>query len=119
MGYVYTNVEITNITGDGGCFARPFLVDTGAYDTVVPADELEKIGVTRESKETYKLADGSCASFDLGYAMITINGRKVPGMVVFGKKGSEPLLGVVTLEAARFIVDPVSQKLVEGIVARL
>jgi clan AA aspartic protease len=119
MGYVYADVEITNVKEDGGCFSRSILVDTGAYDTAIPANELEKIGVEREYKETYKLANGSPVSYDVGFALISINGRKVAGNVVFGEVGSEPLIGVLTLEAARFAVDPVNQKLINGKTPRL
>ena len=87
----------------------PFLVDTGATDTIIPADELEKIGVSRECKRSYELADGSVAAYDVGYAFIKVNGEKVAANVVFGENGTEPLLGVTVLESAGFIVDPVRQ----------
>jgi len=117
MGLVYVTTEITNISGDGGCYSMPFLVDTGATDTVIPANELEKIGVAREDKQLYELANGSVISYDVGFALIRINGKKVAANVVFGENDSEPLLGVTVLESAGFIVDPTRQilKKVEAI----
>ena len=50
MGLVYAITEVTNIKGDHGTFSMPFLVDTGATDTVIPSNELDKIGVGREGK---------------------------------------------------------------------
>lgn len=113
MGFVHVDAEITNVTEDGGCFSRSFLVDTGAMNTVVPANELEKIGVARKGKETYILADGSDALFDVGYAIMSVNGRKTVGKVIFGKDDVEPLLGVTVLESAGFMVDPTNNELVD------
>jgi clan AA aspartic protease len=87
----------------------PFLVDTGATDTIIPAGELEKIGIAREGKQAYELADGSIVSYDVGFALVKINGKKVAANVVFGEEGCEPLLGVTVLESAGLIVDPVRQ----------
>lgn len=109
MGLVYAITEVTNIRGDAGSFSMPFLVDTGATDTVIPSCELEKIGVSRAGKRTYELADGTVVSYDIGYALVQVNGEKVAANVVFGANGSEPLLGVTVLESAGLIVDPVSQ----------
>jgi len=109
MGLVYAVTEITNLKSDAGSFAMPFLVDTGATDTIVPANELEKIGVAREGSRAYELADGTVVSYDIGYAFVRVNGEKVAANVVFGVEGCEPLLGVTVLESAGFIVDPVRQ----------
>ena len=109
MGLVYAVTEVTNIKGDSSSFTMPFLVDTGATDTVIPANELEKIGVTREGKRTYELADGTVVSFDTGYAFVCVNGERVVANVVFGSDGIEPLLGVTVLESAGLVVDPIHQ----------
>lgn len=117
MGLVYAVTEITNIKDDTGSFAMPFLVDTGATDTVVPAAELEKLGIAREDRQAYELADGTVVSYDVGYAFVRINGKKVAANLIFGAEGCEPLLGVTVLESAGFIVDPMRQilKKVEAI----
>ena len=92
MGLVYAVTEVTNITGGEGIYSMPFLVDTGATDTVIPANELDKIGVKREYKRNYELADGSIVSYDVGYAFIEINGEKVAANVVFGEeKNNNPV----------------------------
>ena len=113
MGLVYAVTEVSSIKGDAGSYTMPFLVDTGATDTIIPSNELEKIGVTRENKRSYELADGTVVSFDTGFAFVCVNGEKVAANVVFGKDGCEPLLGVTVLESAGFVVDPVSQMLIK------
>ena len=111
MGLVYAVTEVTNITGGEENYTMPFLVDTGATDTIIPANELDKLGIKREGKRNYELADGSIVSYDVGYAFASVNGEKVVANVVFGDENSEPLLGVTVLESAGFIVDPVHQVL--------
>ena len=117
MGLIYAITEVTNIKDDSVSFRMPFLVDTGATDTVISANELEKIGISREGKRAYELADGTVVSYDIGYAFLRVNGEKVAANVVFGAEGCEPLLGVTVLESAGLIVDPVHQilKKVEAI----
>jgi len=109
MGLVYANVKVTNIRENGGSFSAQFLVDTGATDTIIPADELEKIGVERVQKNSYELADGSLVEYDTGYGLIQVMGKKVAANVVFAETGCEPLLGVTVLESAGFVVDPVNK----------
>ena len=109
MGLVHASTEVKNIYGGEEAYFMPFLVDTGATDTVIPCNELEKIGVKREFKRTYELADGSLMEFDVGYAKLCINGEQTMGPVIFGMDGTEPLLGVTALESIGFIIDPVKQ----------
>ena len=84
-----------------------FLVDTGATDTIIPSNELERLGIKREGKRNYGLADGTVISCDVGYALLQVNGEKVVANVVFGEDKSEPLLGVTVLESAGLVVDSV------------
>ena len=109
MGLVYAVTEVTNIMGGEETYSMPFLVDTGATDTIIPSDELERLGIKRENKRNYELADGTVVNYDVGYALLCVNGEKVVANVVFGKEKSEPLLGVTVLESAGFIVDPIRQ----------
>ena len=113
MGFVYADTKITKITGGKKSYSMPFLVDTGSTNSVIPEDKLDDIGIKREFKECYELADGTEVSYDVGHAFICVNGQRVVGNVVFGPKDAEPLLGVTVLESAGFIVDPVSRTLVK------
>ena len=106
MGLVYTDVVVANIKDDTYSFSGSFLVDTGATDTIIPSDKLEKIGVERRRKRNYELADGTIVSYDVGFAMIRFEGEEVSANVVFGEVGIEPLLGVTVLQSAGFVVDP-------------
>ena len=109
MGLVYAVTEVRNITGSEEKYSMPFLVNTGATDTIIPSNELERLGTKRESKRNYELADGTVVSYDVGYALLSVNGERVVANVVFGEENSEPLLGVTVLESAGLIVDPIRQ----------
>ena len=113
MGLVYTVTEVTNIMGGGERYTLPFLVDTGATDTVIPSNELDRLGIKREYKQDYELADGMVVSYDVGYAFLRVNGVKIASNVVFGDEKSDPLLGVTVLESAGLIVDPVRRILIK------
>ncbi len=104
----------TKITalGDGEkSFEAVFLVDTGATDSLVPAPELEKIGLRREGKMAYELADGQVREYAYGLARIQFLGEITAGRVIFGDPDCEPLLGVTALESVGIMVDPASKTL--------
>ena len=88
-----------------------FLVDTGAFDSLVPRPHLEAIGLQPTAQRVYALADGSEISMDITVAEITLMGETVGATVIFGAAEAEPLLGVTVLESAGFELDPRTQRL--------
>src|SRR5213080_3656248 len=48
----------------------------------------------------------------MAWIYIRMQGRVQPTIVVFAEPGSEPILGVVTLEEFRLAVDPVNRRLI-------
>ena len=96
------------------------LVDTGATYTWVPRDLLARLGVTPEEERPFVLADGREVTYGVAWVRIRIDGRTQPSLCVFGELGTQPLLGVFTLEAFGLGVDPVNGHLipVRGYLAR-
>lgn len=92
-------------------YTATFLVDTGAIDSMIPASELKKLGVEPERTEFYEMASGTLEEFDLGYAYLEFLGKRIPGQIMFGPDDAEPILGVLALETAGFVVDPVAERL--------
>ena len=88
-----------------------FLVDRGTMDTMAPASELRKIGIRPVGKDLYELANGDVVEFEHGNAEIEFMGELIPTRILFGPDHSEPILGVIALEAAGFLVDPKNQTL--------
>jgi clan AA aspartic protease len=111
MGLPKVTTKLTSLGAAERSFEAVFLVDTGATDSVAPGDELEKIGIAKEGKTTYELADGTVKEYPYGLVRIEFMGEVTAGRVVFGEPGSEPLLGVTALESVGIMVDPVNKTL--------
>lgn len=111
MGATYVEVTIRNPAAPERTWTGPFLVDTGAFDSLVPRAHLEAIGLTPRGCREYTLADGRTLSLDITVAEIEFEGERVGGTVVYGEEGAEPLLGVTALESGGFEVDPREERL--------
>jgi len=90
---------------------RP-LVDTGASYTWIPRDILDRLGVQPEEHWPFVLADGREVQYPVAWTQVKLQGHTRPTIVVFGKPGSEPLLGAFTLEGFRLAADPVNHRLI-------
>jgi predicted aspartyl protease len=89
------------------------LVDTGSTFTWIPRDLLERLGVIPEEELLFELADGREQRYPVAWVQIRLEGRREqPTIVVFAPAGSEPILGVVTLEEYLLAVDPVHHRLI-------
>ena len=111
MGAIHVDVTIRNPGERARCWTAPFLVDTGATDSVVPRERLTEIGVEPVEQMVYELADGRRVAMDVGVAQIEFMGKRIGGTIVFGDTEAEPLLGVTALESMGVVVDPGNQRL--------
>ena len=111
MGATYVDVTIRNPADPGRTWTGAFLVDTGAFDSLVPRTHLEAIGLMPKGCREYALADGRKIELDITTADIEFHGEVVGGTIVYGEGDSEPLLGVTALESGGFEVDPRTQEL--------
>ena len=111
MGLTRVTTRLGNTTSPDRYYEALFLVDTGATDCMVPAGELERIGVRREGRTSHELADGSVREYAFGLMRIEFMGETTAGRVIFGEPGSEPLLGVTALESVGITVDPANRTL--------
>ncbi len=88
------------------------LVDTGATYTWVPASLLRRVGVQPQEERPFVLADGREVRYGMAWTWVRLDGKTLPTLVVFGDEGTEPLLGVVTLEEFGLGVDAVNERLI-------
>ncbi|GEM_PF-201325 len=88
------------------------LVDTGATYTVLPGSFLRDLGVRPQEKYPFELADKRIVELDVGETYVRLDGRTHVTLVVFADEGTEPILGVVTLETFRLAADPVNRRLI-------
>ena len=111
MGLTKVTTKLTSFAAPERSYEAIVLVDTGATDTLAPAAELEKIGLPKEGRMVYELADGTVKAYPYGLVRIEFMGEVTAGRVIFGEPASEPLLGVTALESVGIIVDPVHKTL--------
>jgi len=110
MGLTHVAVRLFN-SASSDTYEADFLVDTGAMDTMAPASHLKKIGIQPLGKDLYELANGELVEYEYGNAEMKFMNEVVPTRIIFGPEDAEPILGVVALETAGFIVDPKNQML--------
>lgn len=111
MGTFRVSVDLAHL-GGGPSERLQALVDTGATYTWVPADILARLGIEPTQQRRFVLADGREVLYGVAWASVRIGGQQEPTMVVFGDPGSEPLLGVFTLEGFGLAADPVNRRLI-------
>ncbi len=111
MGLTHVAVTLLLQSDSAESYDAEFLVDTGAFDTMAPASALKKLGIAPVGKDFYELANGEVAEFEHGVARMTFMGETIGTRILFGPDNSAPILGVVALEQAGFIVDPKNQTL--------
>ena len=87
------------------------MVDTGAFNSMLPASLLKGLGLEPMEREVYTLADGSEVEYAVGMARIALDGREWHCPVVFGPE-NQYLLGTTTLNCFHLMVDPAGQQLV-------
>jgi clan AA aspartic protease len=111
MGLTRVTTKLTSVESPSRSYESLFLVDTEATDSLAPADELEALGVRKEGKMSYELADGTVKEYSFGLVRIEFMGETTAGRVIFGIPGSEPILGVTALESVGIMVDPTNRTL--------
>ncbi len=111
MGQTKVTTKLLTLGNGTKFYEAVFLVDTGANDSMVPSPELEKIGVKKEGKMSYELANGQVKEYPYGLVRIEFMGETTAGRVIFGEPDCEPLLGVTALESVGIIVDPANKTL--------
>lgn len=111
MGITKVSLKVKNPKSPSKEFKGEFLVDSGAVHTVVPGEELRKLGIKPEGEEKFFLADGRVIKRKVGNALYEYNGKQRAAPVIFGRKGDSQLLGVLTLEALSLSLDPLKRRL--------
>jgi len=110
MGLTHVAVTIRN-AGSEDSFTANFLVDTGAIDSLAPASELKRMGITPSGKRRYELANGEIAEYEFAWAEFSFLDDTISSRIIFGPDNAEPILGVLALESVGLVVDPVTHTL--------
>jgi clan AA aspartic protease len=111
MGLTYTSATVEALDRSGNPIEARFLVDTGAVDCLMPTSALRKAGILPEGTDTYELANGQAIELPFGWARIQFMETLAIAKVIFGPEDAEPILGVIALESAGMVVDPLTNTL--------
>lgn len=111
MGLTYIKATVINPADPKKRLKIEFLVDSGAMYSVVPKPILRKLGIKSHETETFTLADGTDITRKVGNALFSLDKSERASPIIFGEKGDTALLGMVSLEALGYILDPLRREL--------
>ena len=86
------------------------LVDTGSDYTVLPAGLLARLGVKPEFEEEVEIGNGDVIVRPVGRMVVRWRDRWAETFVAFGEPKDARVLGALTLQELRLIVDPMSHR---------
>ena len=112
MGTFRESIQLAHPNRPKQAIAMEALVDSGATYSWIPEDILRRLKIQPIEVRPLKIANGKVIKRKLGVALISVQNKRMPTPVLFGDKGSEPLLGAVTLEELGLSVDPLHRSLV-------
>ena len=125
MGFVYANIELINssdkilakrhVIGEDEIrsITVRMLVDSGAYLMCINEVIQEYLQLPSMGRQTYKLADGSIALFDVvGPVEVRFDNRSTRCDALLLPGDSEPLLGAIPMEAMDVLINPLTQELI-------
>jgi predicted aspartyl protease len=110
MAITFLKLKVSNPARPSKSKEYEFLVDSGAVYSVLPKEELKRLGIKPTSYEEFTLANGEVIKSPVGNAYFEYRGKIQAAPVIFGKKGIF-LLGATTLEALGMILDPIRREL--------
>ncbi|MBC8185807.1 aspartyl protease [candidate division KSB1 bacterium] len=111
MGFTHVTMKVKKSSESKKLMEERLLVDSGAIYTVIPEEDLNELGIRAHSEEEFEMADGNVINRKVGDAFFEYKEKKGSAPVVFGEKGDSKLLGVLTLEALGFILDPLKKEI--------
>ena len=88
------------------------LVDTASSYSMFSGAMLRRLGIVTLERHGFELDDRSIVEYDVGEALLRVNGRERTTSVMFGDDDAEPLLGANALQEFLLVVDPVAEELI-------
>lgn len=88
-----------------------FLIDTGAWHSLLPVDVWRKLGLKALDRQVFTLADGTHIERSISECRLTFQGKRRYVPVILGRPGDDALLGATTLEILGLVFDPLSRTL--------
>jgi predicted aspartyl protease len=111
MGITKVDAQVSHWTGSGAAIPVTLLVDSGASYSVLPASVWQQLGLVADEHLDFTLADGTTITRGVSECRFSIGGRTATSPVVLGRDDEGPLLGTVTLETLRLVLNPLTRRL--------
>lgn len=115
MGTFVAEVQLASPDASDRRETAKLLVDSGSVYTWVSARLLRDLGVRPTERRRLVTIDGKVAERDAAEVLITIDGRTLHTVCLFGEPGDLEVLGAYTLEGFGLAVDPVHRRLVPAV----
>jgi predicted aspartyl protease len=109
MGMVHADLEV--IGANGLRASARFLVDSGAFYSVLPEPVWRAIGLEPTRDLDFVLADGTSISRKISECRFSFRGIEATSPVVLGEGDDVALLGTVTLETLGLVLNPLRRTL--------
>lgn len=91
------------------------LVDTGSTYTWVGGTVLRALGIEPTERRRVLTIEGRATERPAAEVLVTIEGRTLYTICLFGESGDLDVLGAYTLEGFGLAVDPVQRRLIPGL----
>lgn len=111
MGMTYRKLSLKESRKAEQKAELDFLIDSGAFHSLVPRRILESLSVEPYRFVEIILADGSKMTRQVGDLYFELEGEGAMAPVIFGEEGEEPLLGATTIEALGLVLNPLRREL--------
>jgi predicted aspartyl protease len=115
MGTFFAEVQLASPSRPDRRETLKLLVDTGSMYSWVSATALRDLGVQPTERRRLLTIEGKPTQRGAAEVLITLEGRTLHTLRLFGDPGDLEVLGAYTLEGFGLAVDPVQRRLIPAI----
>jgi predicted aspartyl protease len=115
MGTFFAEVQLASPSRPARRESLKLLVDSGSMYSWVSATVLRDLGVQPTERRRLLTIEGKTTERGAAEVLITLEGRTLHTICLFGDPGDLEVLGAYTLEGFGLAVDPVQRRLIPAI----
>ena len=112
MGTFFTDVQVASPRRTDRRETVKLLVDSGSIYTWISANVLRDLGVQPMDRRRVVAIEGRTTERGLAEILITLDGRTLHTLCLFGEPGDLAVLGAYTLDGFGLAIDPVQRRLI-------
>ena len=116
MGTFFSEVQLASPARPDRRETVKLLVDSGSMYTWVSASLLRDLGVQPTERRRVLTIEGRTTERGAAEILITLEGRTLHTLCLFGEPSDLEVLGAYTLEGFGLAIDPVQRRLIPAIV---